>query len=66
MELKEFIEGLGVQTMMKRDILSKLIELESLNLYFRTMLGVELEITVKPAEVPEGRFLGKGVADLLK
>lgn len=65
MKLKEYIEGLGVNTMMKSDILSKLIELESLNLYFKTMLGVELEITVESAEVPEGRFYGKGIVEML-
>lgn len=65
MKLKEYIQNMPPTTMMKRDILTKLVELESLNLYFKTMLGVELEITVSPAEVPEGRFYGKGIVEML-
>jgi hypothetical protein len=48
------------------NLLSKLVELESIEKWILVMYGVELEIYVKPAEVPEGRFYGKGIVEALK
>ena len=63
MKLKEYIDSVGLHIVMKTDIVKKLMELEALDNYFSTMLGVELEITVKPVKVKEGRWYGVGLAE---
>ena len=61
MTLKQFIEE-GFKNhfakMMAKDVVSKLIELEAIENYLNVMLGIELEITIKPAEKREGRHFG--------
>lgn len=65
MNLKEYVTKANIVDLMKKDIVSKLIELEAIENYLNAMLGVELEITVKPAERREGRFYGKSLVEKL-
>ncbi len=67
MKLKEFIKESGIHTLMKKDVLSKLIELEAIDNWMQVMLGVELDINVNPIKPREGRFYGvANVEDLYK
>ncbi len=63
MNLKEYIKGAGLHMLMKKDVVTKLLELESISNWMTVMLGVELDILVKPTEPKEGRFYGKGLAE---
>ena len=66
MKIKDYIEQAGIHKIMKQGVMVKLLELEALENYMITMLGVEFEITVKPVEVREGRFYGKGLAESIR
>lgn len=67
MKLKEFIQEAGILKLMQKDVISKLIELESIDNWMQVMLGVELDINVNPVKPKEGRFYGVGnVEDLHK
>lgn len=68
--LKEYIEEIikikPTDLIMKHSgVMIKLLELEAIENYFISMLGIELEIKVKPVKTPEGRFYGKGVVEEL-
>lgn len=65
MTLKEFITQANIVDIMKKDVLSKLIELEAIENYLNVMLGIELEITVKPSKQKEGRYYGKSLINPL-
>jgi len=65
MKLKEYIEKAGIVKLMAKDVISKLMELEHICNWLNVMLGIEVEITVKPAKQKEGRFYGKGIIDKL-
>lgn len=66
--LKEFVEELPQHIVKPLGAMtaSKIIELENISNSLNVLLGVELEIYVKPAEIKEGRFYGVGIKDLLK
>lgn len=67
MPLRQFMEETFNDTPIDGlKLASKLIELESIENWLRLMYGVELEIDVVPAEVPDGRFYGKSIAESLK
>lgn len=67
MKLKDFIEQETAKNPMKSlDIIRKLIELASIEQYLNAMYGVDLDITVLPAEKHEGRFYGKSVIESIK
>ena len=69
--LKEYIEELikndPTDLLLKYSgVLSKLLELEAIENYLIAMLGIELEIKVKPIKRAEGRFYGKGMIEELE
>ncbi len=64
--LKEFIDEVSKGSPMKMlHIAAKLIELEAIENYLNLMYGIELDVKVRPAQVKEGRFYGKGIAEKL-
>ena len=65
MKLKEYIDKAGIVKLMAKDVVSKLMELEHICNWLNVMLGIEVEITIKPAKPQTGRFYGQGIVDLL-
>ena len=66
MKLKDYIEEMGIVKLMSKDVMTKLLELESISNWMSVMLGVELDITVNPVIPKEGRFYGKSLVDKMK
>ena len=68
--LKQYIEGMiedetvNMPTVYS-SVFPKLLELEAIENYLIAILGIELEITIKPVKTPEGRFYGKGMVEEL-
>jgi len=67
MPIKKFCEDVLKQNgpLPALNLAVKLMELESIENWLRLMYGVELEVNVVPAEVLEGRWYGKGIAEQL-
>lgn len=57
--IPQFIKGHGFS------LVEKLVELEHIQTWMNTMYGVELEITVKPVEIKEGRNYGVSTVERL-
>lgn len=67
MTLKEFMEEIFKEGVFQAmNTARDLIELEAIEQRINLLWGVELEIRVKPAEIKEGRFYGKGIIDAVK
>ena len=69
--LKEYIERIikedPTDLLFKHSgVLPKLLELEAIENYFIAILGIELDIKIKPIKRPGGRFYGKGVVEKLE
>jgi len=69
MTLNEYLDGLmktdSLVILKTSGLFQKVLDLESLDRYFQTMLGVSLEINVKPIEKPGGRWWGKDITEVL-
>jgi hypothetical protein len=66
MKLKEFInETFEKNPFEAVSIVSKLIELQAIEQYLNVILGIELDIEVKPVKPLEGRFYGKSLIDIV-
>ena len=66
MNLKEYIENADIVKLMAGGVMTKMLELEAIERYLNVMLGIEIDILVRPAKPIEGRFYGKNLIEKLK
>ena len=66
MEIKDFMQEMFKENpKLAIETAKKLIDLESIENYLNIMWGVNLKVTIEPAEPREGRFYGKGIVESL-
>lgn len=64
MTLNQWFTGLWKENpMIAMKATPKLLELASIQDYFTTMYGIEIEINVLPAKIQKGRWWSKGIAE---
>jgi len=66
MTIKEYIDGLPLHHIMGTQVVQKLVELESIDRYLNVMLGVGIDVNIKPVEMPESRFYGRGIVEQVR
>ena len=61
--LTEILLDMDCPSFFKQSLINDFSKLEGQLEHIKAMYGVDLEVTAKPVEKPEGRWLGEGIVE---